>query len=115
MTDKPIIEATRTKYMKITIQYVFRASFNDTMWLEEVKYDLAAMDREKLTWFDPFNGRSNRGNTMAALAYCSDERFAILEKVGDEIHRQEAMSCCDCIISEDYNEHMLLAAHISME
>ncbi|MBQ8432221.1 MAG: hypothetical protein IJX28_04995 [Clostridia bacterium] len=98
--------------MVITIQYVFRASFNDTMYLEEKSLPLEELDREQLTWFDPFYGRSNRNEIQVAVAYCSDDKLVLLQKEGDKIQEQEASFGRECILCEDYNESMLLAAHI---
>ena len=112
MITKPTIETTKMKRLVITIQYVFRASFNDTMYLEEKSFPLEELGREQLTWFDPFCGRSNRNEILVAVAYCSDDKLVLLQKEGDKIQEQEAAFGRECILCEDYNESMLLAAHI---
>lgn len=112
--NQPIIETVNVKNISIVIQNVFKANFNDTYWLEEVKIDLDTLDRDALTWFDPFHGRSNHNQITVAIAYCSDEKFVILEKNGDNIKEYETKSPFECIISEDHNDSMLLAAHLHL-
>ena len=114
MFDKPIIETVNYKSLLITVQQVFKASFNDTYWIEEKSINLDGLDREKLTWFDHYNGNSKQNTTLIAVAYCSDEKFVILEKQGDTVKEHETQSGMTCIISEDFNEYTLLASHIEM-
>ena len=115
MIIKPTIEAEKVKRLRITVVRVFKASFNDTYWIEEFCINLDSLDKEELTWFDPYNGKSKKNTTRVAVAYCSDERIKILEKSGDEIKEQESQSGIDCIVSEDYDENTFIAAHISMQ
>lgn len=112
MTNKPVIETVKVKKIRITVQYVFRANFNDTYWLEENTINLDELDRDSLTWFDPYNGKSNINNTLIAIAYCSDEKMIILEKCDDKIKETEIKYPDEYILCEDYNESMLLASHI---
>ena len=113
MTIKPIIETVKIKKIRIVIQYVFRASFNDTYWLEEKTINLNELDREKLTWFDPYNGRSNINDTLIAIYYCSDEKMIVLEKRGDKIKENEVKSPYEHILCEDFDDSKMLAAHIA--
>lgn len=113
MTNKPVIETVKVKKIRITVQYVFRANFNDTYWLEENTINLDELDRNNLTWFDPYNGRSNINNTLIAIAYCSDEKMIVLEKCGDKIKENEIKYPYEHILCEDFNDSMMLAAHIS--
>ena len=114
MIEKPIIETVKVKKLSITLQYVFRASFNDTYWLEEYAIPLEGIDQNELTWFDPYHGRSKQNSTLIALAYCSDDKFIILEKQDGKVTQTETQSPGDCILCEDYDENMLLAAHIRL-
>lgn len=115
MTRTPIIEAVKVKKLLVTVQNVFRASFNDTYWLEEKIIELDEIDRDNLTWFDPYLGRSKINDTLIAIVYCSDEKLIILEKRNDTIKEVVASEISDCIFCEDYNEYMLLASHIRMK
>lgn len=115
MTNKPIIEAQNVKSLKISVVRVFKASFNDTYWLEDFTVNLNELQKDELAWFDPYNGRGNKNATRIAVAYCSDEKLVILEKTGDEIKKQESTNGVDAIISEDFDEYTFIAAHISMQ
>lgn len=115
MTNKPIITTKRFKSFLLIIQYVFRANFNDTYWLEEKVIDLEQLDKDKLTWFDPFNGRSKINNTLLAIKYVSDDSFIILKKQDDVVTEQEIENYLDYIVCEDYDQSMLLAAHIRIK
>lgn len=115
MTNKPIIETTSIKSLKITVVRVFRASFNDTYWLEDFTVNLDGLDKENLTWFDPYNKRNAKNSTRVALSYCSDEEFIMLEDTDGVIKEHKTKIPHDCIISEDYDENTLIAAHISMK
>ena len=115
MTRKPIIETNKVKKLLVTVQNVFRANFNDTYWLEERVIELDELDRENLTWFDPYFGRSNVNDTLIAIAYCSDEKLIILEKRNDTIKEVSTSKISDCIFCEDFNEYMMLASHIRMK
>ena len=110
--DKLIIEAKKIKTVLLTIQYVFRANFNDTYWLEEKEFVLENLDTTKLTWFDPFNGRSKINDTTVAIKYVSDETFTILENKNGVIKEYSNKPYIDYIACEDYNESVMLAAHI---
>ena len=115
MLNKPIIEATKIKSLKITIQYVFRANFNDTYWLEEMIIDLNELkNSQELIWFDPFNGRSKENDTLVAISYVSDEKFIVLEKKKDIVSEKVIENISEHILCEDFDESMLLAAHISL-
>jgi len=113
--DKPIIQTTKIKSLSVVVQYVFRASFNDTYWLEEKIINLDDLDRDKLTWFDPYNGRSNIGDTLVSLSYCSDDKFIILEKRNGVIKEITTENYLTCIICEDFDDDKLLAAHINIK
>ncbi len=115
MISKPVIEAKKVKQLLITIQYVFRANFNDTYWLEERTINLDELDKENFTWFDPYNGRSKMNDTLVAVAYVSDEKFIILKKKNNEIFEEVKENYLDCIICEDYDESKLLASHIRIK
>ena len=112
MIDKLIIESKKIKKVIVTIQYVFRANFNDTYWLEEMIINLDELDKETLTWFDPYKGRSKINNTLVAIAYVSDEKFIILEKKDNVISEHEKEIYLDYIACEDYDSSVLLASHI---
>ena len=115
MLNKPIIEATKIKRIKVTIQYVFRANFNDTYWLEEMMIDLNELkNSQEWIWFDPFNGRSKENDTLVAIFYVSDDKFVVLEKKKDVVTKKEIENISEHILCEDYDESMLLAAHIGL-
>ena len=114
MENKPMIRTAQGKHLKVTIQYVFKASFNDTYWLEEKCISLDTLDREALTWFDPFNGRSKNNDIEVAVAYCSEDTLILLEKQNGVIRENKAKWPTECIICEDYDDSMLLAAHIGL-
>ena len=114
MTEKPIIEVSKRTRLSITIEYVFRASFNDTYWLEELNFDLCQLDRDQLTWIDPYNGRSKTNSMTVALLYCSDEKLVLLKNESGELKKEESNVFWGCTLCEDYDESMLLAAHIRL-
>ncbi len=114
MTDRPIIETTKRKRLSVTVEYVFRANFNDTYWLEKMDFDLERLGGEKLTWIDPYNGRSKSGSTRIALSYCSDDRFVILKKENGVIAEEQCAVISGCILCEDYDESLLLSARIDV-
>lgn len=114
MIDKPVIETSKFKKVIITIQYVFRANFNDTYWLEDEIINLDDLDKEGLTWFDPFKGRSKFNNTLVSIKYVSNDKFIILKKKDNIINEIENECYIDHIICEDYDQSMMLAAHIRL-
>ena len=115
MNDRLIINTSKKRTVKVVIQYVFRANFNDTYWLEEKTINLNELDREKLTWFDPYNGKSKQNATRVAVSYCSDEKIVILEESDGDTKEQTSERGIDCVVSEDYDENTFIAAHISMQ
>lgn len=112
MNRKPVIEAKKKKGLLMSVQHVFRANFNDTYLLEQKEILFDTLDREKLTWFDPYLGKSKKGDTLVAIAYASDERFVILERQGDRITEKEHDRLSEHIICEDFDRSVLLAAHL---
>ena len=111
MENKPFITLGEKKILSITVEYVFRANFNDTYWLFETELDPLSLDTEKLTWLDIYNGRSKNGTTIAVLR-CSDAELVILEKSGNNIKEIASDSFGQCILCEDYDESMMLSARI---
>lgn len=53
--DKIEIKSSEYKYLELTVEYVYRASFNDTYYLETIYLDLADLNKDGLTWIDPYN------------------------------------------------------------
>jgi hypothetical protein len=115
MTNEVIINTNKFKKIHITIQYVFRANFNDTYWLEEIEINLDELNKEKLQWFDPYNKRSKINNTLVAIKYVSNDNFIIYEKKDDKIIEHDTINYSDCIIVEDYDNSKLLAAHLRVK
>ena len=111
---KPTIKTTVKRFVEITIMYVFRANFNDTYYLDTIKIDPDTLNRDQLTWFDPFYGRSKINDTQVAISYCSDDHMIILEKNQDTIKEHRANFLSECILCEDYDSSMMLAAHIKL-
>ena len=114
MIDKPIIETKKVNSIIVTIQHVFRANFNDTYWLEEIIINLDELDKDKLTWFDPFKGRSKINDTLVAIKYVSDDKFIILKNKANVITEIEKENYFDCIICEDFDRSVMLASHIRL-
>lgn len=112
MTRRPLFNYEKAKSVWIVVQLVFKANFNDTYYLSEKKIPLDELDRDALTWFDPYDGNSNKGGTLVAIAECSDEEFVLLEKCGDIIKKHRHTNSIGCIVDEDNNESTLLAAQI---
>ena len=115
MADKPVIETKTVKRLNITVARVFKASFNDTYWFEDFYVDLDSLDKEKLTWFDPYNKKGLKNTTRVAVSYCSDDKIVILVESDGEVKEQTSERGIDCIVSEDYDENTFIAAHISMQ
>ena len=114
MQDKPIINVTTKRSISYQIMYVFRANFNDTYYLENYKFDVDEIPRDRLIWIDPFYGRSKQNKTLVAISYISDDEIIILENTNDKIIEHKAKTLMDVIICEDYDKSMLLACHINL-
>ena len=103
---------SRYRYLEMTIEYVFRANFNDSYYLETVYVDLSDLDKGEPVWVDPYNGRSKVNDTQIALISCSDEGYTILERRGDTVKESSYPMMFDHICCEDYDDSMLLASNI---
>lgn len=112
--QKPIINVTKDRCVRITVMNVFTANFNDTYYLKTVVIDLETLDKDRLTWFDPYCGRSKIGDTSVAIAACSDDQLVLLEKRDGKIEEHKSKACFDCIFSEKASPDMLLASHITL-
>ena len=88
--------------------------FNDSYLLDTLIIELDKVDKEQLTWFDPYLGRSKINDTMVAFAYCSDEVFIVLSKKNGHIVEEEHELYLDHTECEDYDASLLLASHISV-
>ena len=80
MQDKPVIEVTKKRSISYQIMYVFRGNFNDSYYLENYRFDVNEIPKDKLIWIDPFFGRSKQNNIEVAIKYISDDKIIILEK-----------------------------------
>lgn len=114
--EKPTIITKRELCLTLRVMHVFRANFNDTYFLEKVVIDLKDLNKDELTWIDPYNGKSKINNTLIALAYCSDDEYVILEKTGEVIKEHEERELyMDVICCEDFDDSVLLASHIGIQ
>ncbi|MBE6632832.1 MAG: hypothetical protein E7620_00660 [Ruminococcaceae bacterium] len=100
------------KYLELTIEYVFKANFNDSYYLETLYLDLDDLIKDEFVWIDPYHKRSKLNDTLIAVKYVSDEEYVILQKQGESI--QEFRSPIDSVFicSEDFDQSGLLASHI---
>ena len=96
----------------VTVQYVFRANFNDTYLLDSREILIDELSRGELYWFDPFLGRSKTGDVRVALSGCGEDYFKICRLEDGKIREEEIDLILDFIECEDYDETKMLAAHI---
>ena len=100
------------KYLAFSIEYVFRANFNDTYYLETVYIDLEDLKNGELKWIDPYHGRGKQHKTQVALQSFSDTEYVLLERK-DGVVKQRKLRIDDTYICcEDFDESRLLASHI---
>ena len=114
MERKPILDCTPGDKLVISVEYVFRANFNDSYYLETHEIDIDSLSRDELYWFDPYFGRSKIGNTRVALAEYSKESFTFIEKNSEKTKEQRLDPYMTFISCEDYDDAMLLASHIRL-
>ena len=112
MERKPHFEPAAFDTLSATVQYVFRANFNDTYHLDTVKIRLDELPRDRLVWFDPYCGRSKSSNTEIAVLSVSGKEFTILERVKDTVTEHKRDVLREYIVCEDYDDSRLLATHI---
>ena len=113
--DKPILKAKKASCLSVTVQYVFKANFNDTYYLDNRIIGIDELDKTRLMWFDPFLGKSCHNDITVAIAYVSDKKLVVLEKQNGEIKKSESAVFPECIVCEDHDEAKLLAAHITLK
>jgi hypothetical protein len=102
------------KYLYITVEYVFRANFNDTYYLETVNFPIDELVKGEPVWIDPYNGRSKSGNTQIAIGKTCDGVFIVTEKKGDTTMEKPLSLGSEHICCEDYDSSMLLSARIGL-
>ena len=115
MERKPILDCTPGDKLVISVEYVFRANFNDSYYLETHEIDINSLSRDELYWFDPYFGRSKIGTSRVALVEYSKESFTFIEKNSKKTKEQRLDPYMTFISCEDYDDSMLLAAHIRIE
>ena len=111
--NKPTIELTEKRYMVINVMHVYRANFNDTFYIEDLKFDLDDLCKDELVWFDPYLGRSKLNKTLVAINYCTNQEIKVLEKTNDIITEHVVDGMFECVISEPFDDSVFLASHIS--
>ncbi len=112
LLEKPNISTNKIKSIRISVEYVFRADFNDTYWLDEIIIDIDRIYKDKLSWFDPFCGKSKINDTCVAILEISDEKIVALQRKNGEITKIEAQSYVGITVCEDYDSSRLLSARI---
>ena len=112
MKTKPDFENIPFESLHVTVQYVFRANFNDTYFIESHEIKISELPKGELCWFDPYFGRSKKGTTRTALIACGKEYFTIRADEDGKITEQKLEPYMDFIVCEDYDESKMLAAHI---
>ena len=103
---------SKYRFLEMTIEYVFRANFNDSYYLETVYVDLSDLDKDEPVWIDPYNGRSKVRDNTIALVSCSDEGYTILDRRGDAVKETRYPIKFDHICCEDYDDSKLLSSNI---
>ena len=109
--EKPSFNDAPFDTLTITVQYVFRANFNDSYYLDTYEININELSRDELYWFDPYFGRSKKSTTRVALVACGKEYFTIRADEDGKITEQRLEPYMDFIVCEDYDESMM-AAHI---
>lgn len=56
-------------YLEITIEYIYKANFNDSYYLETNYIKLDDFAKDELLWINPYNGRSKRNDTLIAIKH----------------------------------------------
>ena len=115
MDIKPRIDCNDGDKLVITVEYVFRANFNDSYYLETHEIDIDSLSHDELYWFDPYFGRSKIGTSRVALVEYSKENFTFIEKNSEKTKEQRLDPYMTFIVCEDYDDSMLLASHIRIE
>ena len=108
---KTKVETTKQYVVEYFVTYVFRANFNDEMYLEEKNIDIEELKDKPLVWFDPYLGRSKIGNTEFAIAKVTDEELVLLVREKGEL--SEWKGDWSYTFCEDFDESRLLACHVS--
>ena len=112
MYDKPIIRSGKYGKILVTVEYVFRANFNDSFWLFEKEIEI---DKQTLVWFDPYFGRNNKNDVKIALAECTDDGFVFLEKRGEIIRECRTDFLLGHTVCDDFDEAKLIVAHVRLK
>jgi hypothetical protein len=113
MSEKPTFKDAPFSVLHISVQYIFRANFNDAYFLDEYEIPIDTLPRDTLYWFDPYFGKSKRGVTRTALVAYGEDYFTMRSDEDGKITEQRLEPYMDFIVCEDYDETKMLAAHIS--
>ena len=114
MISKPMIDLKEKRYLVINVMCVFRANFNDTFYIEDLKFDLDELCKEELVWIDPYLGKSIINKTTIAITHCMDEELRILVNEDGVIKEHIIDRMFECILCEDYDNSKMLSSHISL-
>ena len=101
--------------LSIGVEYVFKANFNDTYFLDRFEIPLCELSKRALFRFDPFFGRGKTDEKRAALLYCSDKRLTVLELSNGKCAKRKSSPQIGCILCDEYDETRLIAANISLK
>ena len=113
MDNKVTIKTERIKKIVCVVEYVFKANFNDTYYLDEIVMDLESIKEDgELFYFDPYMGKSKISDTMVAISYVDDNEYTILVKKNGVISKESNTCFLGFTISEPFDDSMFLAAHI---
>jgi hypothetical protein len=108
---KTKVKCTKKYVVKYFVTYVFKANFNDEMYLEEKIIEIDGLKDKPLVWFDPYLGRSKIKDTEFAIKSVTDKGMTLLVRKNGEITQEKGS--WSYILCEDFNESCLLASHIS--
>ena len=109
---KTKVETEKKYEVNYFVCLVFRANFNDEMYLEDGKIDVDDLKDKPLVWFDPYLGRSKKDKTEVAITKVTDDDFTLLVRKNGEIVKEEKGSW-SYILCEDFDDSCLLASHIT--
>ena len=114
MQKKTKITSKKHTKLHIFVTYVFRANFNDEMYVCEKDIFLDELDGKELVWFDPYLGNSKANTTQIAITRVTDKGFYYLERESGEVKEEKASLYGSTTFSEDYDERFLIASHLQL-
>ena len=112
--EKVLINTEKFKKIIINVMIVQKCNFNDTFYIADKEILIEEIKDSKITYFDPFLGKSANNKIKIAIACINDDAFYVIKDENNikEVIKQD--NFFEVVLTENNDGTTFLASHIRL-